>query len=231
MIAASTAKVKMVSVDLVSVCLPARNEVATVGAIVERTVALDVVDEVVVIDDASTDGTARVAEAAGATVLPCDGAGKGAALWTGVQAAKGDLLVFCDADLVDFDPAFVLGLLAPLQADARIGFVKGHYERLGEGGRVTELVARPVIDLLFPHLAGFAQPLAGEFAARREVLEALTFAPGYGVDIALLIDVVAAIGLDRTAQVDLGVKRHRNRPLSELRVQAREVLEAALARI
>lgn len=216
--------------DLVSVCLPARNEAATVGAIVERIVPLELVDEVVVVDDGSTDGTGRVAEAAGATVVSCEGAGKGASLRTGLDAAKGDILVFCDADLLDFDPGWVLALLAPLVADGRIGYVKGRYERVGEGGRVTELVARPIIDLLFPHLAAFDQPLAGEFAARRDVLEPLAFAPGYGVDIALLIDVVAAIGIDRTAQVDLGAKRHRNRPLRELRVQAREVLEAALAR-
>ena len=232
MIAVRVALVKMVLMEppVVSVCLPARNEAATVGTIVERIVGLDLVDEVVVVDDGSTDGTARLADDAGATVVPSDGSGKGAALATGLEAAKGELLVFCDADLVDFDSSWVVRLLQPLLDDPLIGFVKARYERAGEGGRVTELVAKPMIDLLFPQLAGFAQPLAGEFAARRDVLKAVTFAPGYGVDIGLLIDVVGAIGLERTAQIDLGVKRHRNRPLAELRVQAREVLEAALAR-
>lgn len=233
MIAISVALVKMVPMEspVVSVCLPARNEAETVGTIVARIVELDAVDEVVVVDDGSTDGTAWVAEEAGAAVVPADGSGKGAALATGLEAAKGDLLVFCDADLLDFDPRWVVRLLEPLvDRDSQVGFVKARYERAGEGGRVTELVARPVIDLLFPHLAGFSQPLAGEFAARRDVLEAVAFAPGYGVDLALLIDVVGLIGVERTAQVDLGVKRHRNRPLAELRVQARQVLEAALAR-
>jgi glucosyl-3-phosphoglycerate synthase len=252
MIAARTAKVKMDSmrapwdfdrrdfpVDVVaaakgdrvlSVCLPARNEAATVGTIVERIVALDVVDEVVVVDDASSDRTARVAAAAGATVVASEGSGKGAALWSGLEAAKGDMVAFCDADLLDFDPGFVLGLLGPLLGHDELGFVKGRYQRAGEGGRVTELVARPLISLLFPGLAAFVQPLAGEFAARRDVLEQLAFADGYGVDLGLLIDVVALIGIERTAQVDLGIKRHRNRPLAELRVQAEEVLRTALGR-
>ncbi len=232
MMAVSAALVKMVPMDppTVSVCLPARDEAETVGTIVERIAPLAVVDEVVVVDDGSTDATARLAAAAGATVVPSGGTGKGAALWTAVQAAKGDLLVFCDADLVGFDPAFVERLVAPLLGDERIGFVKGRYERVGEGGRVTELVARPLIELLFPHLSVFDQPLAGEFAARRDVLEHVAFADGYGIDLGLLIDVVARIGLDRAVQVDLGVKRHRNRPLAELGVQAREVLRAALAR-
>jgi glucosyl-3-phosphoglycerate synthase len=214
----------------VSVCLPARNEAATVGTIVERVADLPVVDQVVVVDDGSTDATAAVACEAGATVVATAQRGKGEALWTAVGAAKGDVLVFCDADLLDFDPSFVTRLVDPLLASQAIQFVKGTYGRAGEGGRVTELVARPLLSVLFPHLERFAQPLAGEFAARREVLESVPFVQDYGVDLALLVDVVALVGLDATVEVDLGVKRHRNRPLQELRPQAEQVLRAALHR-
>ena len=226
----------------VSVCLPAKDEAATVGTIVAGVCELGrrwgVVDEVVVVDDGSTDATGEVAAAAGAVVVRAGdvmpecgpGTGKGEALWKALYAAKGDVLVFCDADVRDFEPAFVTGLLGPLLVDERIGFVKGRYERPGDGGRVTELVARPIISLLFPDLIGFDQPLAGEFAGRREVLEQVPFVEGYGVDLALLIDVVADLGLERVAQVDLHERLHRNRPLSELRPQAEAVLRAALDR-
>jgi glucosyl-3-phosphoglycerate synthase len=226
----------------VSVCLPAKDEAATIGAIVGRICELGrgwgVVDEVVVVDDGSTDATGEVARAAGAVVVRAvdvlpecgPGTGKGEALWKALHAAKGDVLAFCDADIRDFDATFVTGLLGPLLLDESVGFVKGRYERPGDGGRVTELVARPVISLLFPELAGFDQPLAGEFAGRRDVLERVPFVAGYGVDLALLIDVVADIGLERVAQVDLHERLHRNRPLAELRPQAEAVLQAAFDR-
>ena len=226
----------------VSVCLPARNEEATVGAIVAAIVrelvdGRGVVDEVVVVDDGSTDATAAVAAAAGAIVVAADdvlpgvgrGTGKGEALWKALHVATGDVLVFCDADLRDFDPAFVTGLLAPLD-DPRVGFVKGFYERPVGGGRVTELVARPVIGLFFPELAPIRQPLGGEFAARREVLEEVPFVQGYGVDLALLVDVAARFGIASIAQADLGVRTHRNRSLEELGAQATSVLRVALLR-
>jgi glucosyl-3-phosphoglycerate synthase len=144
--------------------------------------------------------------------------------------ATGDVLVFLDADLRHFDPAFVTGLLAPLTADAEVAFVKGFYERPGGGGRVTELVARPMLRLFVPELAFVRQPLGGEFAARREVLEQVPFVQGYGVDLALLIDVAARSGAGSIVQADLGVRTHRNRPLDELGAQATAVLRVALLR-
>lgn len=232
----------------VSVCLPARDEEATIGPIVAaiRAGLVDrnqVVDEVLVVDDGSVDRTAAVAAGAGARVVAASdllpdcgpGHGKGEALWKSLYAAKGDLLVFCDADVRDFSERFVVGLLGPLLVDPRAQFVKGRYRRPvtgadDGGGRVTELVARPLIAILFPHLAGVAQPLAGEFAARRAVLEQVPFAGGYGVDLGLLIDVAARFGAGALAQVDLGSRVHRNRPLDQLGPQAVAVLHAALRR-
>jgi glucosyl-3-phosphoglycerate synthase len=232
----------------ITVCLPARDEAATVGDIVStiRRHLVDgvgLVDEVLVMDDGSTDGTAAVAAAAGArvvgtaSVLPRFGTGhgKGEALWKSLHVAEGDLIAWCDADIRDFDPGFVVGLLGPLLTRTDVGFVKGFYDRpvageAGGGGRVTELVARPLLSLLFPELASLAQPLAGEYAGRRELLEQLPFASGYGVDIALLIDIAERFGADVIAQVDLGVRVHRNRPLDELSPQATAVLHAALRR-
>ena len=225
----------------VSVCLPARDEEATVGAIVEtiRTRLVDdlgLVDELLVVDDHSSDRTAAAAADAGAAVVrTTDGQGKGEALWTSMLASKGDLVVWCDADVREFDTAFVTGLLGPLLTDPAVGFVKGFYERpLNDrqegGGRVTELVARPLVALLFPELDGVVQPLSGEYAGRREVLERLPFVQGYGVDLGLLIDVHRLVGLEAIAQVDLGVRHHRNRPLAELSPQAAAVMATALRR-
>ena len=232
----------------VSLCLPARDEAATVGPIVEAVVRelveqVPLVDEVLVVDDGSTDSTVAVAAEAGATVVAAGevlpgcgpGRGKGEALWKALAASKGDLLAFCDADLRDFDPGFVTGLLGPLLDDPDIGFVKGFYDRplegvAGTGGRVTELVARPLLALLFPDLAAVVQPLAGEFAARRSVLEQVPFVQGYGVDLGLLVDVASRFGVHTVAQVDLGTRTHRNRPLDELASQALAVLRAALER-
>ena len=232
----------------VSVCLPARDEAATVGAIVETIVSslveqTGLVDEVLVVDDHSTDATAKVAEAAGARVVSVDevlpeldrGEGKGEALWKSVAAAEGDLIVWCDADITDFGPRFVVGLVGPLLARPDVGFVKGFYDRpvagsAHGGGRVTELVARPAIATLFPHLSSIVQPLAGEYSGRRSLLERLPFVQGYGVDLGLLIDIAELEGTEVIAQVDLGTRRHRNRPLDELGPQALAVLQTALGR-
>ncbi len=231
----------------VSVCLPARNEAPTVGAIVEaiRTTLVDgvpLVDEVLVVDDHSTDGTAAVAAAAGARVIDAatvlaehgEGHGKGEALWKGLWSATGDLIAWIDADIVGFDPAFVVGLLGPLLTDPAIDFVKGHYHRPESGGvgggRVTELLARPLLAQYFPELGGIAQPLGGEYAGRRSLLEQLPFVIGYGVDVGLLIDAARATGVDHLAQVDLGRRDHRNRPLDQLGPQALAVSQTILER-
>lgn len=231
----------------VSVCVPARNEEATVGAVVTAirsalVEAAPLVDEIVVIDDHSTDRTAAQAADAGARVVDAskiltdhgEGHGKGEALWKSVHESTGDVVVWVDADIVDFDPGFVLGLLGPLLTDPEIDFVKGHYHRpeangVG-GGRVTELLARPLLAQFFPDLTGIAQPLSGEYAARRSLVERLPFVVGYGVDVALLIDAARTVGIDHLAQVDLGTRHHRNRSLEELGPQALAVSQAILDR-
>ncbi|HZQ27830.1 MAG TPA: glucosyl-3-phosphoglycerate synthase [Acidimicrobiales bacterium] len=220
----------------VSVVVPARDEAPTVGRVVQVATALtDVVDEVIVVDDGSADDTAAVAAAAGARVLSKPGEGKGQAMRAGLDAANGDIVVFLDADLRQLGPGFVLGLLGPLLLHDDVALVKAFYQRplggkVGEGGRVTELVARPLLSLLFPELAAILQPLGGEYASRRSVLERLHFEGGYSVDVALLIDVAEVHGVHSLAQVDLGTRVHRNRPLAELSYQAREVMEVVLER-
>ena len=224
----------------ITVCLPARDEQATVGAIV-RTIVGELgerhglVDDVLVVDDGSVDTTAEVARRAGARVVGTTGLGKGGAMWTGVFEAEGDLIAFCDADVREFRSGFVVGLLGPLMTGDDFGFVKGHYERPyegcpGEGGRVTELLAKPLLRQLFPHLSSLRQPLAGECAGRRDVLETLPFVAGYGVDLGLVVDVAEHHGTSALAQVDLGRRVHRNRSLAELTPQAEAVLATALAR-
>lgn len=237
----------------VSVCIPTINEATTVGPIVgaiRRSLvdAVPLVDEIVVIDSASSDGTATAAEAAGAAVyqetaiLPGLQAlsGKGEALWKSLFAARGDLIVWLDGDISDFDLRFVYGPLGPLLVDPSIGYVKGFYDRpvteaegahpVG-GGRVTELVARPLINLFWPHLAGFIQPLSGEYAGRRSVLEQVPFLTGYGVELGLIVDVAERFGLDAMAQVDLETRVHRHRSIPELSRMASAVIQAALARL
>ncbi len=229
----------------VSVCLPARDEATTIGRIVatirdELAGKIHLMDELLVVDDRSIDATASVAAAAGATVVPVtvpagSAAGKGAAMGTALAESHGDLVVFLDADIQSFSSHFVVGLLGPLLRDRSIGFVKATYRRppsgvAREGGRVTELAAKPLLALLQPDLACFGQPLAGEIAARRSVLDGLTLPSDYGIDVAALIDVARRIALGAMAEVDLGERRHRNRPLSELAPQARSVVRAILAR-
>src|SRR3954452_15030772 len=231
-----------------SVCLPARDEEATIGRIVgtirsELSESRPLVDEILVMDEGSPAGTAAASAAAGAKVLSVDrvlpeagpGAGKGEAMWKALAAAAGDLIVYCDADVRNFGPRFVIGPTGPLLVTDDVGFVKGHYERpfegqAGEGGRVTELVARPLLSLLFPELTDIVQPLAGECAGRRELLERVPFVEGYGVDIGLIIDIATRFGPATIAQCDLGTRVHRNRPLEQLAPQAMAVLQTALTR-
>lgn len=236
----------------VSLVVPARNEAATVGDVVAkvRSALIDTVallDEVVVIDSDSTDDTYAVATDAGATVhrsaeiRPDLGSrpGKGEAMWKSLFVTTGEMVVFMDADLVDWDTHFVPGLLGPLLTDPGVELVKGFYERPMvsgeqvvpfEGGRVTELVARPLIALLFPELGGLHQPLAGEWAVRRSLFESLPVPHEYAVELAALVDTVRSRGLDAIAQVDLGVRAHRHQSLRDLSGMATQILAAALAR-
>ncbi|GAA5147174.1 glucosyl-3-phosphoglycerate synthase [Pseudonocardia eucalypti] len=236
----------------VSVVLPALNEQDTVGPIVAAIVPLTrgaepLVDELLVMDSGSTDQTGERAAAAGARVVGRSDvlpelpplAGKGEVLWRSLAATSGDLVVFLDSDLVDFDPGFVPALLGPLLTEPRVALVKGFYRRplrleTSEletgGGRVTELLVRPLLAALRPELSGVVQPLGGEYAATRELLESVPFAAGYGVEIGLLLDTHTNRGLDALAQVNLGVRKHRNRSLLALGVMARQILAAALHR-
>ncbi|MDA5279035.1 glucosyl-3-phosphoglycerate synthase [Streptomyces sp. Isolate_45] len=235
----------------VSVVLPALDEEATVGRIVEvirrdliEGPAFPLVDELVVIDSGSSDGTAKVAAAAGARVVHRDEVlprvpalpGKGEVLWRSLLATTGDVVCFVDADLRDFDSAFVSGIVGPLLTDPQVQFVKAMYDRPlgdapGQGGRVTELVARPLLNLHWPQLAGFVQPLGGEYAVRRSLLERLPFPVGYGVELGLLVDALHTVGLDALAQVDVGVRLHRHQDGQALGRMAAAIYRTAQLRL
>ncbi len=230
----------------ISVVLPALDEEPTVGEIVAGVRRLaGLVDEIVVVDSGSVDRTAAVAAAAGATVhhrddiLPAYGShpGKGEVLWKALAVTRGDLLVYVDADLTDFRESFVTGLLGPLLTDPGVLMVKAFYDRplldrsVEGGGRVTELVARPLLNAFFPELAGVVQPLAGEYAARRSLLETLPFAAGYGVETGLLIDAYRAHGLDAIAQVDLGSRTHGHQDTAALGRMAATIMHAVGRRV
>jgi glucosyl-3-phosphoglycerate synthase len=243
--------------ESVAVVLPAREVAATIGPIAQCVAELQlvgVIDEVVVIDSASVDGTAEIAAAAGLRVVQEDALarecgpaqGKGDAMWRALGVVQSAIVVYLDADTENFHAGFVLGLLGPLICEpAKIQFVKGCFQRPfrdpagpasesiprpAQGGRVTELLARPLLNLHAPELAVFDQPLAGEVAARRELLVRLPFSVGYGVEIAMLIDAWRAVGLDSLAQVDLGVRQHAHQSLRELSAMAYAVLVAASMR-
>ncbi|MCI4040496.1 glucosyl-3-phosphoglycerate synthase [Streptomyces sp. TRM75563] len=236
-------------VTSVSVVLPALNEEATVGAIVatirrELMEKVRLVDELVVIDSGSTDATAAVARAAGARVVHRDAIlpripplpGKGEVLWRSLLVTSGEIVCFVDADLKDFSADFVSGTVGPLLTDPAVQFVKAMYDRplgdsAGQGGRVTELVARPLLNLHWPQLAGFVQPLGGEYAVRRSLLERLPFPVGYGVELGLLVDALHTVGLDALGQVDVGVRIHRHQDGQALGRMAAAIYRTAQLRL
>ena len=235
----------------ISVCLPARQCAGTVGRIVGELLALreaGALDEVLVVDAASSDGTAVLAQRAGARVVQESELmselgpvlGKGDAMWRALGCLEGELVCFLDADTEEFSAHFATGLLGPLVCEPQVSFVKGFYRRplahagepAGEGGgRVNHLTARPALAMFYPELEGVRQPLAGEVAARRELLERLPFATGYGVEIAMLIDAWRAVGLEGMAQVDLDEHRNPHQSLSALAGMARTVLATVVGRL
>ncbi len=238
----------------VSVIIPARDEETTVGDIVAA-IRRDLmsgpqplVDELLVVDSDSTDATAQRAREAGARVVATPEVlpgiptvpGKGEAMWRGLAATQGDVVVFIDADLRSFTSDYVVALLGPILSDSSVHLVKACYDRpliadggrrVMGGGRVTELVARPLLNLHWPELAGVAQPLAGEYAMRRDLIESLPIPCGYGVEFALLVDTAQRAGLDAVAQVDLGERRHRHQDDQSLGIMAAEIWQVALDRL
>ena len=233
----------------ISVVLPALNEEETVADVIASIMPLypDLVDEVIVLDSGSTDATAERATAAGARVISREEAvpelepvkGKGEVLWRSIAVTGGDLIAFVDSDLIDPDPMFVPKMLGPLLVNPEIHLVKCYYRRplkpggssdLNGGGRVTELVARPLLASQKPDLTAVLQPLGGEYAGTRELLSSVPFAPGYGVEIGLLVDTYDKYGLNGIGQVNLGVRTHRNRPLIELGVMSRQIVGTFMRR-
>jgi glucosyl-3-phosphoglycerate synthase len=235
-----------------SLCIPTLNEEGTIARIVDtlRVALIDdcpLIDELIVIDSGSTDRTCQLAADAGATVIAANRilphleprTGKGENLWKAVHQCRGDLIAYVDGDIANIHPRFVTGTLGPLIRYPEIGYVKGFYERplLAQegvdprgGGRVTEILVRPLFDRFCPDLAALHQPLAGEYAARRTILESLPFPTGYGVETAHLIDVWRAHGISAIAQTDLDERIHRNRSLADLGRMSDQILDAFLPR-
>lgn len=236
----------------VTLIFPARNVAGTIGGILDTVARVrertGLPDQVVVVDADSPDGTAQIARSRGAEVysenelLPEYGPaqGKGDAMWRGLSVARGDIVMFADSDTVDFEEHFIYGTVGPLLADPGISFCKAAYRRpfssgsksvVDGGGRVTELMAKPLLNLFYPELAGFVQPLAGEFAARRDLFTHVPFITGYGVEIGMLIDVLAEVRLDGMAQVDLGSRQNRHQALRDLTRMSSVVLRALAMRV
>ena len=243
---------KLASGERISVVLPALNEAATIGPICStiRTRLIEstgLVDELLVVDCSSDDGTPEIAAEAGAVVhnigdlvpeMPVV-LGKGEALWRSLSAVSGDIVVWIDSDIRNFSTRFVTRLVAPILSDPTISFTKAFYRRPiargeelipDEGGRVTELLARPMLAALFPELSGFIQPLSGEYAGHIDVLKSVPFFTGYSVEVGLLIDLLETVGLDAMAQVDLDERIHRNRSLADLGPMAYTIGKTILRR-
>ncbi len=237
----------------VSLVLPTLNEEETIGPIVRKAMRdmvgrIPLLDEILVIDSASTDRTREIAEAEGARVIQHPDVlsrygsfrGKGEALWKSLFETTGDIVVWADTDVRNWHPRMVYGTLGPLLHEPRLQYVKGYYQRPiveagvlreGGGGRVTELVARPLINLFYPELSGFIQPLAGEYAGRRSILEQLPFFTGYAVEIGHLIDIADRVGLEGLGQVDLDRRVHRNQGLEGLSRMSFVILQAVMKRL
>ena len=236
----------------ITLILPTREVAGTIGPILDTLAGLNersgLVDQVLVVDADSVDGTADIARAHGVEVysenelLPEFGPalGKGDAMWRSLSVARGDIIMFADTDTQDFGSHFVYGTLGPLLTMPGVRFSKGAYRRpftndaqsvVDGGGRVTELTAKPLLNFFFPELTGFVQPLAGEFAAYREVLYRIPFLTGYGVEIALLVDVLSDVGLSAMAQVDLGSRQNRHQALWDLTRMSSTVLRALARRV
>jgi glycosyltransferase involved in cell wall biosynthesis len=237
----------------ISLALPALNESQTVGNVI-RTVkgalydAIPLLDEIVLMDSNSSDNTREIAASFGIPVyihqelLPNYGSrrGKGEALWKSLYVTRGDIVLWIDTDIVNIHPRFIYGLIGPLLVNKDVRFVKGFYRRpikvdgrilAGGGGRVTELTARPMINLFFPELSGVIQPLSGEYGGRRSLLERLPFFSGYGVEIGLLIEVLKSCGLQAIAQVDLQKRIHHNQPLEALSKMSFAILQAVMTKL
>ncbi|MBN1128477.1 MAG: glucosyl-3-phosphoglycerate synthase [Chitinispirillaceae bacterium] len=246
------AGLKEKAASTVSVVIPALNEAETIGPIVSSIAATfmgerPLVDELVVIDGGSRDTTSAVARSSGATVYslddagpPLDCSGKGAAMWKAQFVTTGDIIVYLDADIVSFDPCIVASLAGPLLRDDEVYHVRASYRRplvvegisLDDyGGRITELLIKPLLRLIVPELSVVVQPLGGEYAFRRDALEQLSFSSGYGVEIGLLVDFYARFGMTRFAQVDTGQRVHRNRPVSELGAVATQIARVLLEKL
>jgi hypothetical protein len=237
----------------VSLVLPTLNEAETIGPIVSRAIRelqerVPLLDEILVIDSASTDETREIAAAAGARVVQHPDVlarygsfpGKGEALWKSLYETSGDIVVWADTDVRNWHQRMVYGTLGPLLVESRLQYVKGYYQRPiveggilkeGGGGRVTELVARPLLNLFFPELSGFIQPLAGEYAGRRTLLEQLPFFTGYAVEIGHLIDASERAGIEGLGQVDLERRIHRNQELEGLSKMSFVILQAVMKRL
>jgi glucosyl-3-phosphoglycerate synthase len=237
----------------ISLAMPALNEAKTVGKVIttiKKALMDDIplLDEILLIDSDSTDGTREIAEKLGVPVyihqqlLPELGArsGKGEALWKSLLVTKGDIIAWIDTDIVNIHPRFVYGIIGPLLLNRNIQFVKGFYRRplrvgdkmqAGGGGRVTELTARPLLNLFYPELSGVIQPLSGEYAGRRQSLEKATFFSGYGVETGLLIDIFERYGLRSIAQVDLLERIHHNQELEALSKMSFVIIQTVLRKI
>lgn len=236
----------------ISLCFPTLNEAQTIGTILrvveKHLYNTGLIDEVVVIDSGSDDGTAEIVKSLGFKVyqhkeiLPKYGSyrGKGDALWKSLYVLNGDIIVWCDADIKNFSPRFIYGLIGPLLLEDNISFVKAFYLRplkidssymKCEGGRVTEILIRPILNLFYPELSKVLQPISGEYAGRREILEQIPFYTGYGVEIGMLIDIYEKFGLDTIAQVDVIRRIHRNQPLLALSKMSFGIVQAIFQKL